>query len=150
MAANTLELYTLGYEGRSIEKYVKLLQVYQVKSCCDVRKDPVSRKRGFSKKSMERHLQSNGIAYRHFPSLGVPKEKRDSVTDQQSLQQLWEWYQHQVLEKNEPVLAMIEELLQEKGRIALTCYERDVRQCHRLLVAQHLHQRGPSLTVHHL
>lgn len=45
-------LFTIGYEGRSLEKYLNILIQKNIKILCDVRKNPISRKYGFSKKNI--------------------------------------------------------------------------------------------------
>jgi len=42
-------LFTLGYEGLTIEAFIARLQAAQVKTVVDVRELPLSRKKGFSK-----------------------------------------------------------------------------------------------------
>ncbi|MBK6650144.1 MAG: DUF488 domain-containing protein [Betaproteobacteria bacterium] len=42
-------LFTLGYEGLTIDAFIARLQAAQVKTVVDVRELPLSRKKGFSK-----------------------------------------------------------------------------------------------------
>ena len=48
--ANEL-LFTIGYEGKNIENFINILLHNDVRRLCDLRKNPLSRKFGFSKKS---------------------------------------------------------------------------------------------------
>ena len=66
-------LYTFGYEGLAIDQYITRLQQVGVKTIVDVRQLPLSRKRGFSKRSFSEALEKSGIAYLHSPTLGCPK-----------------------------------------------------------------------------
>ena len=51
--------FTIGYEGRAIDEYMNLLLENHVKVLCDVRKNPISRKRGFSKTALSEELNLN-------------------------------------------------------------------------------------------
>lgn len=70
-------LFTLGYEGLTIEAFIARLQAAQVKTVVDVRKLPLSRKKGFSKTAFCAALSAHGIAYLHAPALGCPKPIRN-------------------------------------------------------------------------
>ena len=65
-------LFTLGYEGLTIEAFIARLQAAQVKTVVDVRELPLSRKKGFSKSAFCAVLSAHGIAYLHAPALGCP------------------------------------------------------------------------------
>lgn len=60
-------LFTLGYEGLTIEAFIARLQAAQVKTVVDVRELPMSRKKGFSKTAFCTALATHGIAYLHAP-----------------------------------------------------------------------------------
>ena len=70
-------LFTLGYEGLTIEAFIARLQAAQVKTVVDVRELPLSRKKGFSKSAFCAALSAHGIAYLHAPALGCPKPIRN-------------------------------------------------------------------------
>jgi hypothetical protein len=70
-------LFTLGYEGLTIEAFITRLQTAQVKTVVDVRELPLSRKKGFSKTAFCAALATHGIAYLHAPALGCPKPIRN-------------------------------------------------------------------------
>lgn len=56
-------LFTLGYEGLTIEAFIARLQSEQVKTVVDVRELPLSRKKGFFKSAFCAALSAHGIAY---------------------------------------------------------------------------------------
>jgi uncharacterized protein (DUF488 family) len=72
-------LYTIGYEGLAVEELVALLAAHGVTRVLDVRKLPLSRRRGFSKTALRQALDEANIAYTHIAALGTPKELRDAV-----------------------------------------------------------------------
>ena len=70
-------LFTLGYEGLTIEAFIARLQAAQVKTVVDVRELPLSRKKGFLKTAFCAALSAHCIAYLHAPALGCPKPIRN-------------------------------------------------------------------------
>ncbi len=52
--ATPSRLFTIGYEGRTLESYLNLLIRGGVTLLCDVRRNAISRKYGFSKTTLER------------------------------------------------------------------------------------------------
>ena len=49
----TYDLFTIGYEGRNIEEFISHLKDFNIPRLIDVRKIPLSRKKGFNKKAMK-------------------------------------------------------------------------------------------------
>ena len=81
--AETLDTPTIqsnGYEGITFEGCVNQLIHNQTATLCDVRRNPLSRKFGFSKDSLARILPKIGIEYQHMPELGIVSEKPVSYT----------------------------------------------------------------------
>jgi uncharacterized protein (DUF488 family) len=70
-------LYTFGYEGLTIEAFIKRPQQACVQVNLEVRELPLSRKKGFSKTALREALAAAGIADEHRPALGCPKPVRD-------------------------------------------------------------------------
>ena len=131
-------LFTIGYEGRSLEKYIVELLKNGVKVLCDVRKNAFSQKFGFSKAQLLKACEGTGISYIHLPNLGIISEKRKNLENQDDYDILFKEYECTVLENSKAELNIIFQLLQNEKRVALTCYERDFHQCHRSRVAQKL------------
>ena len=69
-------VYTTGYEGKSIDGFLGQLLEAGIQMIIDVRANPVSRKYGFAGSRMKAIAAQLGIAYRHYPSLGIPSESR--------------------------------------------------------------------------
>ena len=69
-------LYTIGYEGISLEEYLNKLILNDIKVLCDVRKNSVSMKYGFSKVQLQKACEGVGIKYVHIPELGIDSDKR--------------------------------------------------------------------------
>ncbi len=132
---NNVALYSIGYEGLSLESYLSKILAYDVKVVCDVRKNPISRKFGFSKGVFSSELNKVGVEYIHFPQLGIPSEYRQSLETQADYDKLFKLYEKTILSKNLNFVEEISSIIDAKKRVALLCYERDPKQCHRTRVA---------------
>ena len=69
-------LATIGYEGRSYEAYLNLLLGAGISRLCDVRRNPFSRRCGFSKRLLAQGCEEPGIRYEPFPELGIASQHR--------------------------------------------------------------------------
>lgn len=131
-------LFTIGYEGISLEKYINKLIVNGVNILCDVRKNSFSMKYGFSKKQLQNACESVHIKFIHISNLGIVSEKRKELKTLKDYKILFEEYEKTVLKENEDSLKEIESLFTKNNRIALTCFEKEVCMCHRGKVAEAL------------
>ncbi|WP_299220926.1 DUF488 domain-containing protein [uncultured Aquimarina sp.] len=128
---NETVLFTIGYEGISLEKYLNKLIRNNVKLLCDVRKNALSMKYGFSKKQLENACNGVGIEYLHFPDVGIESDKRRKLNGQSDYDTLFEEYKKNKLATTKNTQLEILKLLEQKERIALTCFEANICQCHR-------------------
>ncbi len=144
-------LCTIGYEGRSLEGYLNLMIRNGVTVLCDVRKNPLSRKYGFSKNTLLKGCEGVGIRYEHLPELGIASEARRELKTQADYDALFDVYSRVNLPKNENALRKIGGWIKQGERVALTCYERLPEQCHRHCVADELERIfGNLFAPHHL
>jgi hypothetical protein len=134
--SDSTTLFTVGYEGISLEKYLNKLLLADVKVLVDVRKNPLSMKYGFSKTLLTRFCNSLGIEYLHLPQVGIKSEHRRELNTQADYDQLFKVYKKTTLTESVDTQELILKLLSEKKRIALTCFEADVCQCHRKHLAE--------------
>jgi uncharacterized protein (DUF488 family) len=133
-------LFTIGYEGCSVEKYINILIKNNVRLLCDVRNNPLSRKFGFSKSSLSHFLNNVGIEYVHIPELGIISDKRKSLETKEDYGTLFSAYEKTLPEKSD-FLEMLYGLLGKNKRIALTCFEHDPEYCHRHVIRDYLVKR---------
>ena len=77
--SDACQLLTIGYAGYDPDSFVARLRDHGVETIVDIRQNPVSRKRGFSKSKLERLLGENSIGYVHVRELGVPAELRNRL-----------------------------------------------------------------------
>jgi uncharacterized protein (DUF488 family) len=149
--AHSAGLFTIGYEGRSLERYLNLLLTNGVTLLCDVRRNPLSRKYGFSKGTLSKSCVGVGIRYEHLPELGIATEKRRALNTQEDYDQLFFGYVRDSLPYQHDALIKIRQWIDDGERLALTCYENLPKQCHRHCVAEALEQKfGLKCVARHL
>ena len=129
-------LFTVGYEGISLEEYLNRLIKNDIKVLVDVRNNPLSMKYGFSKSQLQRFCDNFGIQYVHFPEVGIQSEQRQELNTQDDYDNLFAVYRDNNLKKTRASQLQILKLLQEYKRIALTCFEANICQCHRKHLAE--------------
>lgn len=144
-------VFTIGYEGRTLESYLNALLIAGTTLLCDVRRNPISRKYGFSKSTLAKGCDGVGIRYEHIPELGIATEQRQSLKTQADYDALFSMYEREILPHQGPALAKIQGWISSGERVALTCYERLPQQCHRHSVAEALErQYGQRFAAKHL
>jgi hypothetical protein len=142
---------TIGYEGRSLEGYLNYLIQDGVTLLCDVRRNPLSRKYGFSKSTLAKGCEGVGIRYAHLPELGIASEDRRGLETQMDYDALFEVYERKNLPQQKEALFQIRSWVENGERVALTCFERLPQQCHRHCVADALEQTfGRTFVPAHL
>lgn len=124
-------LFTIGYEGISLEEYLNRLIRNDVKLLIDVRNNPMSMKFGFSKSQLKKYCEYLGIAYKHIPEVGIRSEYRQELNTQNDYDRLFDKYKSSTLRTTLDFQEQILTLVKENKRVALTCFEANVCQCHR-------------------
>jgi uncharacterized protein (DUF488 family) len=133
-------LYTIGYEGVSLETYLNKLIKNDVKVLCDVRRNSLSMKFGFSKNQLKAACEGVGISYYHLPELGIASEQRQTLETQADYDKLFRAYVAQTISNTSEQQVFIIQLVQQYQRVALTCFEADACQCHRSHLAEAITQ----------
>lgn len=129
-------LFTIGYEGISLEEYLVRLLKNDVKVLVDVRNNPLSMKYGFSKSQLKRFCENLEIQYLHFPEVGILSEQRQALNTQKDYDKLFTSYRNLNLPKTTAIQNKLLSLLKLHKRIALTCFESNINQCHRKYLAE--------------
>lgn len=138
-------VFSIGYEGRSLEEFVKALKTSRVKVLVDVRENPVSRKPGFSKKRLAEALDEVGIVYRHERLLGNPKENREKFRSGNAQVGRRRYLAHLNNGSRPAFDALVDEAL--TTRLAVLCFERDEARCHRSCITDQAQEENPALSV---
>jgi len=139
---------TIGYEGASIEAFVYTLGVAGVDVVVDVRDVAASRRPGFSKSALRQHLAMAGIEYLHLRSLGDPKEGREAMRRGDRAEFRRVFLRRMESEEAQVQFAAAVELAGQRS-IALLCYERDPKDCHRTIIAEMMKEQR-SFAIRHL
>lgn len=139
VASKTI-LYTIGYEGISLEQYLNKLIEKDVKVLVDVRNNPISMKYGFTKSQLLNACARVGIEYLHLPEVGIISEQRRELACQADYDELFARYRKETLPHAISTQEKILQLLKEKKRIALTCFEANICHCHRKHLAEAITQ----------
>ena len=138
-----MPLFTIGYEQAKPAAVLGELEQAKIDTLVDVRAVAASRRPGFSKRQLSASLDEAGIAYLHFQKLGTPAEGRQAARagDRDTLMKVYEAH----IRKPEPQaeLADLAALVKSGKRIALLCYCRDPKTCHRWRIVGHLEKRLP-------
>ena len=133
---NKTVLFTIGYEGISLEEYLVRLLKNDVKVLVDVRNNPLSMKYGFSKSQLIKYCANLGIDYVHIPEVGIQGDQRQELNTQNDYDKLFDVYRKNNLSKTRTSQNEILKLLKQHKRIALTCFEANICQCHRKHLAE--------------
>ena len=133
---NNITLYTIGYEGISLEAYLNKLIQHDIRLLVDVRNNPMSQKFGFSKSQLIRYCTSLNIEYIHYAEVGIQAEYRQELNVQSDYDKLFNTYKIKTLAKTLSTQESIINLLKKKKRIAITCFEANICQCHRKYLAE--------------
>jgi uncharacterized protein (DUF488 family) len=134
-------IYTIGYEGADVDRFLTTLKDAGVAAVADVRAVALSRKKGFSKNQLRDNLAGGGIGYRHFIDLGTPKAGREAARADDTARM------HQIFcdqLATEGARKAFEELagMAAEEPVCLLCFERDPARCHRRIIAERLAKRG--------
>lgn len=148
---NEIVLYTIGYEGLSLEEYLNKLITNDVKVLCDVRKNSFSMKYGFSKSQLKKACEGVGIEFIHLPEVGIESDKRQNLNLQSDYNNLFAFYRMNVLKNEKEKQKEILQLLKDKKRIAITCFEANINRCHRKHLAESIAEmEGFAYKIEHI
>jgi uncharacterized protein (DUF488 family) len=134
-------VYTIGYEGTDIERFVATLKAVGIQAIADVRALALSRKTGFSKNALRTRLEREGIAYVHFVELGDPKPGREAARAGKYDQFRRIYKQHLSTPEARGALNTLADFVATQ-ETCLLCFERDPTVCHRSIVADQMKSSG--------
>ncbi|HZL41343.1 MAG TPA: DUF488 domain-containing protein [Pseudolabrys sp.] len=109
----------------------------------DTRAVAASRRPGFSKRQLAASLDEAGIAYIHLQKLGTPAAGR-AAAKSGDLDTLWHIYdKHIKTRQAQEALGELAALIKTGKRVALLCYCRDPKACHRSRIVANVKKRMP-------
>ncbi|MGA7973104.1 MAG: DUF488 domain-containing protein [Pseudolabrys sp.] len=134
-------LFTIGYEKATPAAVMGELKHAKIDLLVDTRAVAASRRPGFSKRQLAAGLDEAGIAYLHLQKLGTPAEGRQAARAGDT-DTLWRVYdQHMKKPEAKAALDELVDLVKSGQRIALLCYCRDPKTCHRSRIVARVKKR---------
>jgi uncharacterized protein (DUF488 family) len=134
-------LFTIGYEQTKPASVLGELKRAKVDIVVDTRAVAASRRPGFSKRQLAASLDEAGIAYLHLQKLGTPAEGR-AAARAGDLAKLWRIYdKHIKTREAQDALDQLVALTRSGRRVALLCYCRDPKACHRSRIVANVKKR---------
>jgi len=121
------KIYTIGYQGRTIDEFLDLLEKYDIDHLVDVRSYPTSKMEDFSKDDLKETLFKKSMMYKHLPGLGGLGDEDYKET---MLSDRWK--------------SSYKELksLAKDGKTSMMCLEKDPSHCHRRFISDRLEEDG--------
>jgi uncharacterized protein (DUF488 family) len=139
-------VYTIGYAGHTVSSIIDVLQSHRIELLIDVRQNPSSRKPGFSKKGLGKHLSVSGIEYVHFPCLGTPPAIRRFYSQSGQVDLALKRYE-KYLESKATCLQSLVDFVSDR-RCCLLCLEACYTMCHRSVIAHKLTRIAQWTPIH--
>lgn len=144
-----IKLYTIGFTGKSAEKFFTLLKNSGVKKLVDTRINNVSQLSGFAKGADLKFFAGEiaNISYEHNVDLAPTK---DLLENYRKKKITWEQYEIEYL--NLLDLRKIGQKLEVEKlhENCLLCSEHTPEKCHRRLLAEYLKQIKTDVEIIHL
>jgi uncharacterized protein (DUF488 family) len=144
-----MRLFTIGYEGMDLQSFIDSLERAGVECVLDVRENPFSRKRGFSRGPLTHELEGRGFRYVHLKESGTPHCLRERLKCDGDFDKFVREMERYLDTQG----AAIKRAYGYVSRMAccLMCYEKRVAECHRGIVARQIDAyAGNTLEVIHL
>jgi len=141
-------IYTIGYEGASIETLIATLKDAGVQRLLDIRESPYSRRQEFCKDELSAALSGYGIAYEHIRELGNPPPGRQAARAGHMAAYREIFTAH--LDGPEGCKGLDRALAAAaKEAVCLLCFEKLPSHCHRSMVIERM-KSASGQEVEHL
>ncbi len=143
MDTNPHAVYTIGYEGATLDAVVQALAQAGVETLVDVRAVARSRRPGFAKSRLAAGLAEAGIGYVHLRGLGTPAEGRAAAKAGDLATMHRVFLAHLDAPEAQADLHALAARIESGERVAMLCFEADAATCHRRLVGEALARMLP-------
>lgn len=144
-----IKLFTIGFTGKSAEKFFNLLRTSSVKKIIDTRINNVSQLSGFAKGSDLKFFakEIGGMSYEHKIDFAPTKELLARYRDKELNWSQYETEYLNLLDTRKVSQKIDIESLHEN---CLLCSEHTPEKCHRRLLAEYLKQVRSDIEIIHL
>jgi len=146
--SDAFPLATVGYEGTTVDAFLRTLRDADVELLVDVRAVASSRRPGFAKTRLAANLAGAGIDYLHLRGLGTPADGRAAARAGRHAEMHRIFGAHLATDEAQGALHALADVVQAGRRVALLCFEADPAHCHRTLVATALAELVPVRVAH--
>ena len=140
--------YSIGYQGLTLDQYLNELIRHDVRVLADVRNNPYSMKYGYTGAVFSNAVEKMGIRYISFKELGIESQNRQNLESQADYDRIFAEYEATVLPRETAALARLFKLYMDEKRVAVTCFEKDPKQCHRTRILNKLAADHSELAGH--
>jgi uncharacterized protein (DUF488 family) len=143
-------LHTIGFGGKDLESFVRLLRASRVTKVIDARLRPNSQLSGYARGGDLRYVLTTyeGIEYEHRPDLAPTAPLLDAYRKTGDWLEYVRGFECLIGERDMPRILM--EVVGSHDSVALLCSEATPEQCHRRLVAEAYVSCYPTVEVMHL
>lgn len=142
-AAVPTQVYTIGYQGRTLSEVLRVVQVHSIQQVLDVRENAMSRKPGFTSAELKQALETIDVAYVHLPELGCSAEVRRALWRGAPSGPVLEDYRRGLTARPQAFWDLVHRA--GSARSLLLCMERDPSRCHRAVLAERLRIEGVTV-----
>lgn len=130
----SVTLATLGYEGLAVDRYLETVLAAGVQLVVDVRRIPMSRRPGYSKKRFAESCGAVGLGYIHMVDLGTPRDVLYAYRETHDRAE-FSAAMNAYLDTQESAIRALADLAASQTA-CLLCYEADPAACHRRAVSE--------------
>ncbi len=129
-------IYTTGYEGLQVDKFLNLLLKNGIEQVIDVRRNPTSRRYGYHKSTLLSLCQKITLGYEHFCELGITGKDRANLNTSSDYDRVFNKYEKETL-SNQSLVDSVIKLITAKPSVII-CSEKNPAYCHRTILAKRL------------
>lgn len=129
-------LYTIGHSTRTLKEFIELLNIYEITHLVDVRTIPKSRRfPWFNKSALAAALHKEKIKYTHMSELGgLRHAHKDSINQGWHNASFRGYADYMQTPEFFVGLKALNDMIKEKGNVAMMCAEAVPWRCHRSLI----------------
>lgn len=144
-----IQLYTIGFTGKTAEQFFALLKKAGVEKIIDTRINNVSQLAGFAKGADLKFFAKavGGMAYEHVVEMAPTKELLARYRDKELT---WEEYEVEYLRLLDQRKVAEKTTVESLDKGCLLCSEHTPEKCHRRLLAEYLQREKGGIEVIHL
>jgi uncharacterized protein (DUF488 family) len=133
-------VYTIGYENKSLNTMINILEKNNITEVIDVRNNAFSWKKDFMRENLNETFNSIGLKYINLPALGAPKEMRNEIKLNNNPSLFFNRYRIW-LDNHISTFDLMLKAINERTSVIM-CLEEKVENCHRSILAEKLSTLG--------